>query len=84
MVDMMSWSLSWPLFGAALGAIGVLNRDVSFFQVDNGPALNNPNNTFINFGITQDIQAAFTAGNYNLRAAADPAFPNIGFAPFLP
>jgi hypothetical protein len=59
-------------------------RDASLFQVDNGPNLNNPNNTFISFGITQDIQNAFTTGGYNLRAAADPAFPNIGFAPFLP
>jgi hypothetical protein len=67
-----------------LGPIGVVNRDVSFFQVDNGPGLNSPNNNFINFGTTQNIQAAFSTGGYNLRAAADPAFPNIGFAPFLP
>lgn len=67
----------------SLGA-GVLNRDASFFQVDNGPGLNNPNNTFINFGITQDVQNAFTTGNYNIRGAADPAWPNIGFTPFLP
>jgi len=60
------------------------NRDASLFQVDNGPNLNNPNNTFINFGVTQDIQNAFSTGGYNLRAIADPAFPNIGFAPFLP
>jgi hypothetical protein len=73
-----------PLKAQFFGPIGVQNRDVSFFQVENGPFLNNPNNTFINFGVTQDIQEAFTAGNYNLRAAADPAFPNIGFAPFLP
>jgi len=59
-------------------------RDASLFQVDNGPNLNNPSNTFINFGATQDIQNAFSAGGYNLRAIADPAFPNIGFAPFLP
>jgi hypothetical protein len=59
-------------------------RDASLFQVDNGPDLNNPNNVFTNFGATQDIQAAFTTGNYNIRAAADPAFPNLGFAPFLP
>lgn len=64
--------------------VGVLNRDASFFQVDNGPNLNSPNNTFINFGTTQNIQGAFTNGNYNLRGAADPAWPNIGFAPFLP
>ncbi len=67
----------------SLGA-GVLNRDASFFQVDNGPGLNDPNNTFINFGTTQNIQNAFTTGNYNIRGAADPAWPNIGFAPFLP
>ena len=63
---------------------GLTNRDAAFFQVDNGPFLNNPNNTFINFGTTQDIQAAFSTGGYNIRAAADPRFPNIGFAPFLP
>lgn len=68
----------------ALGGLGVLDRDVAFFQVDNGANLNDPNNTFINFGITQTIDASFTAGGYNLRAAADAAFPNIGFAPFLP
>ncbi len=73
-----------PLKQQFFGAIGVVNRDASFFQVDNGPNLNNPVNTFINFGITQDIQNAFTTGNYNLRGAADPAWPNIGFAPFLP
>jgi hypothetical protein len=73
-----------PLKQQFFGALGVVNRDASFFQVDNGPGLNNPNNTFINFGITQDIQNAFTTGNYNLRGAADPAWPNIGFAPFLP
>lgn len=66
------------------GNIGVTQRDAALFQVDNGPNLNNPNNVFTNFGVTQDIQAAFTTGNYNIRAAADPAFPNIGFAPFLP
>jgi hypothetical protein len=67
-----------------LGGFGVQFRDAAFFQVDNGPNLNNPNNSFTNFGVTQDIQNAFTVGGYNLRAAADPAFPNIGFAPFLP
>jgi hypothetical protein len=73
-----------PLKTQFFGAIGVQQREASFFQVDNGPNLNNPNNTFINFGVTQDIQAAFTNGDYNLRGAADPLFPNIGFAPFLP
>ncbi len=67
-----------------LGNVGASNRDASLFQVDNGPNLNNPNNAFINFGVTQDIQNSFTTGNYNLRGAADPLFPNIGFAPFLP
>ena len=66
------------------GPIGVQNRDASLFQVDNGPNLNNPNNVFTSFGVTQDIQAAFTNGSYNLRGAADPMFPNIGFAPYLP
>ncbi|MBL8817962.1 MAG: right-handed parallel beta-helix repeat-containing protein [Planctomyces sp.] len=66
------------------GVPNVLNRPVSFFQVDNGPNLNNPNNTFINFGITQNINGAFTTGGYNIRGAADPLFPNIGFAPPLP
>ena len=65
-------------------AAGLTDRDAALFQVDNGPFLNDPNNTFINFGVTQDIQTSFTNGGYNLRAAADPAFPNIGFAPFLP
>jgi len=66
------------------GVIGVLNRDASFFQVDNGPNLNSPNNIFNNFGITQDVQSAFNAGNYNIRGAADPIWPNPGFLPFLP
>ncbi len=73
-----------PLKSQFFGNIGVTLRDAALFQVDNGPNLNNPNNVFDNFGATQDIQAAFTNGNYNIRAAADPAFPNIGFAPFLP
>lgn len=73
-----------PLKTQFFGPVGVTQRDASLFQVDNGPNLNNPNNTFINFGVTQDIQAAFTNGNYNIRGAADPLFPNIGFAPFLP
>ncbi len=67
-----------------LGAVGVTDRDAGFFQVDNGLNLDNPNNTFINFGATQDIDGAFISGGFNLRAIADPAFPNIGFAPFLP
>lgn len=71
--------LKQQFFGA-----GVVSRDASLFQVDDGPNLNSPNNTFINFGSTQNIQGAFTNGNYNLRGAADPAWPNIGFAPFLP
>lgn len=66
------------------GTIGVLNRDASFFQVDNGPNLNSPNNIFNNFGITQNIQNAFNTGNYNIRGAADPVWPNPGFLPFLP
>lgn len=67
-----------------LGTIGVLDRDAAFFQVDDGSNLDNPNNTFINFGITQDIDATFSTGGYNLRGSADPQFPNPGFAPFLP
>jgi hypothetical protein len=67
-----------------LGNVGSANRDASLFQVDNGANLNNPNNAFSTFGITQNIQGAFTTGNYNIRGAADPLFPNIGFAPFLP
>lgn len=73
-----------PLKAIFLGNFGASNRETDLFQVDNGPNLNNPNNTFINFGLTQDIQNAFNTGGYNLRAAADPLFPNIGFAPFLP
>ena len=67
-----------------LGAFGVTDRNAAFFQVDDGGNLDNPNNTFINFGATQDIDGAFINGGFNLRAAADGAFPNIGFAPFLP
>lgn len=66
------------------GLIGVQDRDAAFFQVDDGGNLDNPNNTFINFGITQDIDGAFISGGFNLRGAADALFPNIGFAPFLP
>ncbi len=72
------------LKASVLGPLGVLQRDASFFQVDNGPNLNSPNNIFNNFGATQNIQSAFTNGNYNLRGAADPAWPNPGFTPFLP
>ncbi|MCP4172597.1 MAG: hypothetical protein GY758_17695 [Fuerstiella sp.] len=68
----------------ALGIVGVTDRNAGFFQVDDGLNLDNPNNTFINFGATQDIDGAFINGGFNLRSIADPAFPNIGFAPFLP
>ena len=67
-----------------LGAIGVTDRDAGLFQIDDGANLNNPNNTFINFGLTQSISGSFATGGYNIRGAADPMFPNIGFAPFLP
>ncbi len=73
-----------PLKAIFLGNVAASNRQADLFQVDNGPSLNDPNNTFITFGVTQNIQNAFTTGGYNLRAAADPLFPNIGFAPFLP
>jgi len=73
-----------PLKAIFLGNVGASNRQADLFQVDNGPNLNDPNNTFINFGTTQNIQNSFTFGGYNLRAAADPMFPNIGFPPFLP
>ena len=75
-----------PLKTQFFGTIGVQNRRADLFQVENGLNLNDPNNTFINFGITQDIVNDFDRGgnNYNIRAAADPLFPNIGFAPFLP
>jgi len=66
------------------GDINVLRRQTDLFQVDNGPGLNDPNNIFTTFGVTQNIQNAFSNGGYNLRAAADPMFPNIGFPPFLP
>lgn len=64
--------------------VGVRDRNAAFFQVDDGGNLDNPNNTFINFGATQDIDGAFINGGFNLRAIADGAFPNTGFAPFLP
>ena len=73
-----------PLKAQFFGNLGVLQREAALFQVDNGPNLNNPNNVFVNFGTTQGIANAFTNGGYNLRGAADPLFPNIGFAPFLP
>jgi len=73
-----------PLKAIFLGNVAASNREADLFQVDNGPNLNDPNNTFITFGVTQNIQNSFTTGGYNLRAAADPLFPNIGFAPFLP
>jgi len=64
--------------------VGVRDRNAAFFQVDDGLNLDNPNNTFINFGATQDIDGAFINGGFNLRSIADGAFPNTGFAPFLP
>lgn len=73
-----------PLKQIVLGPIGVRDRDAAFFQVDDGPNLDNPNNAFINFGNTQDIDDAFTNGGYNVRSVADPLFPNILFPPFLP
>jgi hypothetical protein len=75
-----------PLKTQFFGNINVLRRRADLFQVDNGPSLNDPNNIFQNFGITQDINDDFSRGgtNYNVRLAADPLFPNIGFAPPLP
>ncbi|MEZ6122537.1 MAG: hypothetical protein R3C49_05095 [Planctomycetaceae bacterium] len=66
-----------------LGA-GVTDRYAAFFQVDNGPSLNAPTNSFINFGTTQPIAPEFISADFNLRGAADPMFPNIEFGPFLP
>ncbi|MEX1233004.1 MAG: inverse autotransporter beta domain-containing protein [Planctomycetaceae bacterium] len=54
------------------------------FQVDDGPNLDFPNNDFIQFGVQQDIDGAFSGGGYNLRSIADPLFPNPAFPPFLP
>lgn len=71
------------LKGIVLG-LGVTSRAAGLFQVDDGGNLDNPNNRFINFGATQDIDGTFATGGFNLRGAADPMFPNIGFAPFLP
>lgn len=65
-------------------ATGVTSRNAAFFQIDDGNNLDNPNNTFINFNITQDIDGSFATGGFNIRNAADPLFPNIGFAPLLP
>lgn len=73
-----------PLKEQWFGTLGVVQRDASFFQVDNGPNLNSPNNRFFTFGITQNIQNAFNVGGYNIRGAADPLWPNPGFTPFLP
>lgn len=73
-----------PLKSQFFGALGVVRRDAAYFQVDNGPNLNSPNNIFQNFGITQDIQNSFNIGNYNIRNAAEPNWPNPGFLPFLP
>lgn len=73
-----------PLKAIFLGAAGAANRQTDLFQVENSTNLNNPNNTFINFGVTQPITGSFNTGGYNLRALADPSFPNIGFPPFLP
>ena len=72
------------LKAVGLGVLGVLDRDAAFFQIDDRPNLNHPNNSFISFGATQVIDAAFINGGFNDRAGADPAFPNIEFAPFLP
>ncbi|MFN0196125.1 MAG: hypothetical protein ACKVT0_05225 [Planctomycetaceae bacterium] len=60
------------------------NGAARFFQVDDGPNLNFPNNDFEQFGVQQDINSAFSTGNYHLRGAADPLFPNPAFPPFLP
>lgn len=73
-----------PLKAQFFGALGVVNRSADLFQIDDGNNLDNPNNVFINFGITQDIDGIFTNGGYNLRGIADPLFPNLGFPPFLP
>ena len=69
---------------APSGLFGVSDRDAAFFQVDNGVDLDDPSNIFNGAGGIQDIDAEFISGGFNLRGAADPLFPNIGFAPFLP
>ncbi len=81
-----TYSNADPLKTQFFGNIGVLRRRADLFQVENGPNLNDPNNIFESFGITQNINDNFSRSgtNYNVRAAADPLFPNIGFAPFLP
>lgn len=63
---------------------GVTDRNAAFFQVDNGLNLNLLGNEFVNFGITQQVDVAFQDGEFNLRNAAEPMFPNLLFAPFLP
>ncbi len=63
---------------------GVTDRDAAFFQIDDGFNLNNPNNSFVNFGQTQPIGQTFQDGGFNLRTLADPLFPNIAFPPFQP
>ena len=56
-----------------------------FFQVDDGNNLNQPNNTFVDaLGVTQDVEANFNAGGYNLRSIADPFFPSVFFPPPQP
>lgn len=63
---------------------GVTDRNAAFFQVDNGINLNVIGNDFINFGATQQMVTTFQDAGFNLRNAADAAFPNLLFAPFLP
>lgn len=74
-----------PLKTQFFGGINVLRRQADLFQVENGPNLN-ATNPFVNFGIVQNVNDNFSrlGTNYNVRGAADPLFPNIGFAPFLP
>ncbi|MFN9976490.1 MAG: hypothetical protein ACK58T_41980, partial [Phycisphaerae bacterium] len=74
-----------PLKTQFFGGVDVLRRQADLFQVENGPNLN-ATNPFVNFGIVQNINDNFSrlGTNYNVRGAADPLFPNIGFAPFLP
>jgi hypothetical protein len=74
-----------PLKTQFFGNINVLRRQADLFQVDNGPNLN-ATNTFVNFVDVQNVNDNFSrlGTNYNVRNAADPFFPNGGFAPFLP
>jgi hypothetical protein len=67
-------------------------RLVQLFQIDDANALNTTNN-FQQNGITQDLFNAFQNADFNMRAAADPLFPNplfpLNYAtnpgnPFLP